>query len=145
MLLWSYVCTTGSAKNAPIYILCPSKVSVTFSALFASVIAISSCSPVQNASLIAEIPLNWTIASTRYGIISVHVVGHFKNKLIEWWHVKFEVIRLIGADWLCFESVLQKSAEISARPIFKKCEISFLKHKNLDKMRKCVWMDETDS
>ena len=38
---------------------------------------------------------------------------------------------LISADWLCFESVFQKSAEISVRPIFKKSEISFLKHKNL--------------
>ena len=73
-----------SAKNAPIYTLCPSKVSVTFSALSASVIAISSCIPVQNASLIAEIPFNWTIANTRYGIISVHVVASFsfqKQKL----------------------------------------------------------------
>ena len=133
------------------YILCPSRVSVTFSALSASVIAISSCIPVQNASLIAEIPFNWTIANTRYGIISVHVEGHFKNKnlqvliLIEWRHVKFQVIRLISADWLCFESVLQKSAEISVRSIFKKCAISFLKHKNLDKMRKRLWMDETDN
>ena len=65
------------------YILCPSKVSVTFSALSASVIAISSCIPVQNASLIAEIPFNWTIANTRYGIISVHVEGHFKNKNLQ--------------------------------------------------------------
>ena len=118
----------------PIYILCPSKVSVTFSALSASIIAISSFIPVQNASLIAEIPFNWTVANTRYGIISV--VGRFKKRrirevliLIEWRHVKFEVVRLINADWLCFESVLQKSAEISVRPIFKKCEISFLKHK----------------
>ena len=55
-----------------------SPVSVTFSALSASIIAISSCIPVQNASLIAEIPFNWTIANTRYGIISV--VGRFKNK-----------------------------------------------------------------
>ena len=30
ILLWSYVWATGSAKNAPIYILCPSMVSVTF-------------------------------------------------------------------------------------------------------------------
>ena len=49
----------------------PFKVSVTFSALSASVIAISSCISVQNASLIAEIPFNWTLANTRYGIISV--------------------------------------------------------------------------
>ena len=69
---------TGSAKNAPIYILCPSKVSVTFSALSASIIAINCCIPVQNASLIAEIPFNWTIANTRYGIISV--VGGLKKK-----------------------------------------------------------------
>ena len=62
---------TGSAKNGPIYILCPSNVSVTFSALSASIIAISRCIPVPNASLIAEIPFNWTIANTRYGIISV--------------------------------------------------------------------------
>ena len=54
-----------------IYILCPSKVSVTFSALSASIIEISSFIPVQNASLIAEIPFNWTVANTRYGIISV--------------------------------------------------------------------------
>ena len=67
----------------------------------------------QNASLIAEIPFNWTIANTRYGIISVHVVASFS-----------------------FQSVLQKSAEISVRSTFKKCAISFLKHKNLDKMRK---------
>ena len=32
----------------------------------------------QNASLIAEIPFNWIVANTRYGIISV--VGRFKNK-----------------------------------------------------------------
>ena len=68
----------GLHKNSPIYILCPSKVSVTFSALSASIIAISSCIPVQNASLIAEIPFNWTIAKTMYGIISV--VGRFKIK-----------------------------------------------------------------
>ena len=37
-----------------------------------------------------------------------------------------------------YESVLQKSVEISVRPILKKCEISFLKHKNFDKMRKRV-------
>ena len=43
------------------------------------------------------------------------------------------------------QSVLQKSAEISVRSIFKKCAISFLKHKNLDKMRKRLWMDETDN
>ena len=34
------------------------------SALSASIIAISSCIPVQNVSLIAEIPFNWTIANT---------------------------------------------------------------------------------
>ena len=67
--------------------LCPSKVSVTFSALSASVIAISSCIPVQNASLIAEIPFHWTIANTRYGIISEHVVGHFKNENLQGFNI----------------------------------------------------------
>ena len=52
-----------------------------------SVIAISSCIPVQNASLIAEIPFNWTIANTRYGINSVHVVGHFKNKNLQGFNI----------------------------------------------------------
>ena len=65
----------------------PFKGSVAFSALSASVIAISSCIPVQNASLIAEIPFNWTIANTRYGIISVHVVGHFKNQNLQGFNI----------------------------------------------------------
>ena len=60
---------------------------VSLSALSASVIAISSSIPVQNASLIAEIPFNWTIANTRYGIISVHVVGHFKNKNLQGFNI----------------------------------------------------------
>ena len=51
---------------------------VTISALSASIIAISSFIPVQNASLTAEIPFNWTIANAMYGIISV--VGRLKNK-----------------------------------------------------------------
>ena len=63
------------------------KVSVTFSALSASVTTISSCIPVQNASLIAEIPFNWTIAKTMYGIISVHIVGHFKNKNLQGFNI----------------------------------------------------------
>ena len=73
-----------------------------FSALSASIIAISSCIPLQNASLIAEIPFNWTIANTRYGIISV--VGGFKNKNLQGFNIdrvtacKIEVVRLISAD-----------------------------------------------
>ena len=95
--------------------LCPSKVSVTFSALSASVIAISSCIPVQNASLIAEIPFNWTIANTRYGIISVHVVGHFKNKNLQGFNIDRVTTCKIWGDssdqcrlimfWKCFAKV----------------------------------------